>query len=364
MTAPPTVAPSSLRRRRALAQGLHRPADLGLQDAVRRLLAVQGQELRSARRALRARTRGSTAAQVDALLTGDRSLVLTWLCRGTLHLVDREDYPWLLGLTAPTVVTANARRLRQEGVGEADAERGVATVVAALAGDGPLSRRELADRLAAADVPTKGQATVHLLLLTGLRGLTVRGPVVSAAGQAYALTRDWLGITPPQPLAGEERDTALGELARRYLTGHGPAAEADLATWAGLPLRDARRGLQRIATELDGVGGGLVDLAARRDATGARLAPRLLGSFDPVVIGWKRRDHVVAPEHQAGFYRKNGILPALALVGGRGVALWSPRRSGAGVDFEPFGGPLPAATEAALQRDAADLARFEGTAVA
>lgn len=124
--APPAPTIATVRRRRALAQGLHRPDGLDELGAVRRLLAVQGQELRSARRAVRARTRDTTAARVDRLLTEDRALVLTWVNRGTLHLMDREGYPWLLGLTGPASRAANAARLRHEGVDEAAAERGVA----------------------------------------------------------------------------------------------------------------------------------------------------------------------------------------------------------------------------------------------
>ena len=41
-----------------------------------------------------------------------------------------------------------------------------------------------------------------------------------------------------------DRDSALAELARRFLAGHAPADERDLAKWAGLPLRDARAGLR------------------------------------------------------------------------------------------------------------------------
>jgi hypothetical protein len=348
--------PAGLRRLRALAQLLHRPAGATPEGAVRHLLAVQGQDLRAARRALRARTRGSTAAQVDGLLD-DGTLLRTWTCRGTLHLVAREDHPWLLGLTAPVAATANARRLRQEGVDEAAAERGVATIVAALAEHGPLTRSALGEHLARAGVPTAGQALVHLLLLTGLRGLTVRGPVTSPADQAYALTEDWLGTPPPGPLTGDARDVALGELARRYLTGHGPATPADLATWSGLGLRDARRGLERIAPELSELGGGHVDLGARDPARDARLAPRLLGAFDPVVIGWQRRDLVVAPEFQAGWYTKNGILPAVALVGGRAAGVW--RASRGSLELVLFAGELSPATHAALQRDFEDLQRFE-----
>ena len=63
---------------------------------------------------------------------------------------------------------------------------------------------------------------------------------------AFVLVRDWLGA--PEPV---DRDAALAELARRYLAGHGPAGERDLARWAGLPLRDARAGLSAIAPELE-----------------------------------------------------------------------------------------------------------------
>src|SRR5215218_8936535 len=81
-----------------------------------RLLAVQGQDPRGARLAVRARTEGLTAADVDRALSEDRSLLITWLNRGTLHLVRSEDYRWLHALTTPPRLTANARRLAQLGV--------------------------------------------------------------------------------------------------------------------------------------------------------------------------------------------------------------------------------------------------------
>ena len=46
-----------------------------------RLLAVQGQDPRGFRLAVRARTDGLTAADVDRALTEDRSLLVTWLNR-------------------------------------------------------------------------------------------------------------------------------------------------------------------------------------------------------------------------------------------------------------------------------------------
>src|SRR5690348_10817122 len=138
---------------------------------VERLLAIQAQDARGARLAIRARSVGVTAADVDAELTDARSLVVTWLNRGTLHLVRSEDYPWLHALTAPQLRTGTTRRLAQEGVSPAAAERGVAAIERALVENGPLTRERLREHVAAAGVRTQGQAFVHLLALASLRGL-------------------------------------------------------------------------------------------------------------------------------------------------------------------------------------------------
>jgi hypothetical protein len=47
------------------------------------------------------------------------------------------------------------------------------------------------------------------------------------------------------------RTEALGELALRYFTGHGPATERDLAYWATLTLTDVRAGLLQVRDQLD-----------------------------------------------------------------------------------------------------------------
>jgi hypothetical protein len=311
-----------------------------------RLLAIQGQDPRGARLAIRARTEGLTAADVDRALTQDRSLLITWLNRGTLHLVRSEDYPWLLALTAPPIVAGNARRLGQEGVSEDAAERGVAVVERALAEEGPLTRDELRDRVSAAGVRTEGQALVHILMRASLRGLVVRGPMAGRQ-QAFVLVRDWLGTRPPV-----DRDAALAELARRYLAGHGPASDRDLAVWAGLPLRDVRAGLAAIASELVEREDGLVDLARRR--AGCELPPpRLLGPFDPTLHGWVAREPLL--DGHRGLVTSNGIFRPFALVGGKAAATW--RLRDGTVELEPFG-RLRAADVAALTADAADVARF------
>jgi hypothetical protein len=195
-------------------------------------------------------------------------------------------------------------------------------------------------------VRTEGQALVHILVLATLRGLIVRGPVVGR-DQAFVLTRDWLGETVPV-----DRDAALAELARRYLAGHGPADDRDLAKWAGVRLTDARAGLRAIAGELTERPDGLVDLSGR--AAPADLPePRLLGPFDPLLLGWRSREQVLG-SHQ-GVVTVNGIFKPIALVRGRAVATW--RMPAGEVVLEPFG-PVARADREALDADAQDVRRF------
>jgi hypothetical protein len=335
------------------AQLLSGPPAASAVEVTGRLLAIQGQDPRGARLAIRARSAGLTAADVDQALTSDRSLLITWLNRGTLHLVRSEDYWWLHALTTPPLAAASFRRLAQEGVSRADAEKAVGVIEAALAAGGPLTRRQLGDRIEAAGLRAAGQVLVHLLAVASHRGLAVRGPMIGGE-HGYVLVRDWLD----GPAGPFDRDVALAELARRYLAGHGPADHRDLARWAGLPLRDARRALSSIGGELDQRADGLADLAARpgRAATDGGLPPpRLLGAYDPLLLGWASREPVLG-EHQP-VITVNGLFRPFALVRGQAAALWT--RSAGQVVLSPLTG-ISAPDQAALLADAADISRFLG----
>ena len=335
-------------RERLSVQLLNGPPARSVAQVAERLLAIQAQDPRGARLAVRARTSGLSAADVDHALTDERSLVISWLNRGTLHLVCSEDLPWLHTLTTPQLFSANARRLAQEGLSPADAERGVAVIDRAIAADGPQTREALRERIAAAGIRTEGQALVHLLMRATLQGLIVRGPMLDGR-HAYVLVRDWLPRAP-----AIDRDRALAELARRFLAGHGPADDRDLARWAGITLRDARSGLAAISGALVQREDGLVDLAGRGPAP-ELPPPRLLGAFDALLMGWTSREPVLG--RHGHIVTSNGIFRAFALVGGRAAATWSLR--GAAVELTPLR-RLTRAERTALDADAADVTRFLG----
>ena len=309
-----------LRRQRAEAQ-LLRPARRTPEQIVRHHLAVQAQDHRQARVALWARSTAMTHAAIDRALES-RALVIAWLNRGTLHLVCADDYWWLLSLTGPTQTTSNLTRLRQVGV--EDPEKAGRAIERVLAG-GPHTTRELREA-----VNGQGPAFLHTLGYLALRGRVVR-----CAAATWALTGDWLGKQPKV-----DRDKAIAELGRRYAKAHAPCEPADLAYWAGLPLRDAR-------AALDGV--------KQRPCGGAEPIPaRLLPAWDEYLLGWKDRSFLMVGPAE-GLYRGGLIGPAMT-VDGLAVGKWG-KRKGEPVRLEPFG-RITTAQRQALEREAEALAAY------
>ena len=318
-------------------------------EVARRLLAVQAQDPRGARLAIRARSRGVAGADVDRELTERRSLLITWLNRGTLHLVASEDYPWLQALTTPPLITSSTRRLSDEGIDPAMTERSLAVIERSLAADGALTpgaaARAAAQRRRSRRGPGARPGAVPC------RGGRSGGARPDGAGRARLCAGARLAAPAREPV---DRELALAELARRYLLGHGPADERDLARWAGLPLRDARAGLQAIGDELRIDPVGLIDLA-RRSRVAPLPPPRLLGAFEPLLVGWTSRAHVLG-EHDATVVT-GGMFRNFALVEGRPVATW--RFQGSGVELSLFADVSDEDAQA-LDDDSRALLRFLG----
>jgi hypothetical protein len=110
--------------------------------------------------------------------------------------------------------------------------------------------------------------------------------------------------------------------------------------------------LEAIASELEQRPNGLVDIAGRPPVE-PLPPPRLLGSFEPLLLGWVSREEVVGP-HQR-LVTDNGLFRPFALVGGRAVATW--RLSGRKLEVQPLG-RMTKETTAALEKEAAAVLAY------
>ena len=318
---------------RAFSQllGSERASDAA--GVVDRLCAVQGQDVGAARLAIRARSTGLTSTDADSA-----PLVRTWLMRGTLQYVAAADVRWLLGLLGPGNQAGGARRRKQLGLDDELCVRAVAALREILSGTA-LGRDELRGRLAEAGVavPTETQAMPHLLAYAAAAGVLCLGPELSHGRPSYALLDE-----PAMPL---DRDAALAELARRYLRGHGPAHPADLAAWSGLGVRDAQQAF------------ALLDPPPSPSVSGER-AVRLLGHFDPYLLGYADKAFVVPEPFVKRVRTGGGFVTPSVVVDGRAVATW--RLTAGRVTVEPFE-PLEDDVLAGIEAEVADIARFLGS---
>jgi Winged helix DNA-binding domain len=357
----PPPAERQLRLLRSSSQLLHRPRRRGAADLVRHLLAVQAQIPAAAGLALRARTEGLTTRKVDRARLGDRSIVLTWVNRGTLHLIAAEDYGWLVPLVVAPRASRSHYRLKQMGVSGDQAARGVRAIGRVLERDGPLTRPEIAERLRRLNIPTEGQIIAHLTWLAASEGTICYGPD-RGRNRCFVLVRDWIGNP-----SGLDRDEALTELAVRYLRAHAPATVSDLAYWTGLRPTDARRAWASIEdrlTEVSTAAGPAWDLKRRRRDAAPPGLVRLLPSFDEYLLGWKDRRFIADAARWRRIQSGAGWFNPAVVADGAGVGTWVASRGSdrMRLDVRPF--TRPASTlRRGLDAEARDLASYLGTDV-
>jgi len=232
-------------------------------------------------------------------------------------------------------------------------------IARALADEGPLTRSEARERVAAAGIELDQQTGLHVVLSAVVSGIACLGP---DRGSTTCLIRreDWIGTPPPF-----DREAALAELARRYLRAFGPATDRDFAYWAGLPLRDVRAGLQSISKELEEVRVGEQTMLVPGGGPTRLPRPgqvRMLGNFDTYLLGWKSRDFAVSNEHAEHVKEGGGgwIRPVIVedgvVVGG-----WRSARRGGRLEISlNIDAEKRSELSEAIGAEIADIARFRG----
>ncbi len=354
----------TLLRMRLAAQRVADARPPGVVEAVRHLLALQAQDLRQAEWAIGSRVPGSTVEDVWAAFAAGE-IVRSWPMRGTLFALAPADLHLLLALTSDRQIARAAPRNRQLGLTDADrcrAAEAARSVLSGTAADGGLGRAELLDAIGDAGVDVSGQRGAHLIGRLAYQGVLCLGPpharTPGGPTQGFVLLGEWA----PGEAPGNRAD-ALAQLVRRYLTGHGPATERDLAWWSGLTLTEVRAGFAAIREELTEVRCG--------DAVfwtlGEPLPPepggvRALAGFDELLLGYTDRSHGLPAEHvERVVPGQNGIFFPVVVDDGRVVGTWRRvvTRGRAAVDVTPFG-EVPDERLAAYEQAAAAVLAFRG----
>ena len=296
------------------------------------LAGVQTQVATSAHQVLAVRCASPEGIDLDRLLWTDRALVKTWAMRGTLHMLPAAEWPEWVALLRTREWRITPAWVKYHGVTAEELDAVTAVVPEALAG-GPLTRDELADRVAG----LTGHAHLAEQLRSGwtavfkpaaAQGLLCQGPPRDGNITFVDPVR-WLGKQATRP--APDPDEAVAAVLARCLDAYGPATVQDVARWLGVQPKPARLLLARHADSLV-----QVDLAGQKAwltpdgaAAIAGAAPPegvwLLPGFDPYVLApISHRAEIIPARKVDAVSRTAGWISPVLLVDGRIAGIWEP----------------------------------------
>lgn len=328
---------------------------------------VQAQVMSAAELQACVRVECSTTDVRDALWK-KRTLVKTWLMRGTLHLVPSADLPIYTAAMSARWMRATKAWLKFFQLSEPEL-CGLVDAIGEVLDGNAMTREQLIDRVAKGR-PSRIQDALRsgwggILKPVARKGLLCFGPSV---GQSVTFVRpqewlpSWRRLDP---------DEALSEMARRYLRAYGPATRDDFARWWGNWQSVGKAAWAGLGGELVtiSVEGRRVDTLASEArhlaALPATSSVQLLPAFDPYVMGHSSRDHLFDAKYSSRVSRTAGWISPVVLVDGRVVATWTHQvvKGKLQVTVEPFGKLSPKVLSVVRDR-AATIARVLGLAEA
>jgi len=328
-----------------------------------------------------ARVDGVDRADITAAIAPGGPLVKTYGPRGTVHLLPRDDLPlWCAALSAAPPTSSQAIGVRLDAAQTDQVVEAIATALDEAADSG----RELdRDELDAA-VSARLGAWASELVMPAFGGMwprwrqaistaAHRGVLAFGAGRGTRVTYVNPGVEVP-----EDGESALDWLLLRYLASYGPATPAQFGRWMAGSVGWANTRFARLAdtlTRVDITNDAGVPLSAAPGSAGAMVATsdasfdgepatgiRLLGHFDPYVVGSYPRDLVFPGDAAARALNRGqaGNLPVI-LRDGVVAGVWHAARSAKSVAItvEPLV-RLSRAERSAAEHEGERIAAFIG----
>lgn len=341
-----TLTARELNRALLARQMLLERADLPLTKTIERMGYVQAQYAPSSYIGLWTRRDGFERSQLTRALER-RSVVQGTLMRGTIHIVPARDY-WAIANAIGEDgragwLSATRRQFPEEQVAA------LATQLRGLLADGPRRRKELMAELGVSSTLWNGVGGWINLLRVPPSGTWER-----RSADIYAVAEDWLGAPP-----NAARDDGVELLARRYLTGFGPASRKDIANWAGISMTRLAPALDLMTLRRfrDERGGELVDLPRAPLPDADAPAPvRFLPTWDATLLVHARRTRILPERFRPLLFdtKTPHSFPSF-LVDGQVAGRW--KHEGGRVVISPFE-PLPRQTRREVDDEATRLAAW------
>jgi hypothetical protein len=288
-------------------------------DIVGWMGAMQAQDYNMAKWAVGIRFPHSTEKTIEAAI--DKGEILrTHLLRPTWHLVSPGDINWMLELTAPHIKTSAKSRWKQLELTETIFKKSNKIIEKALTAGRHLTREELSKQLEKAKISTNDQRIAHIMLGAELDRVVCSG-ATRGKKQTYALFSERVPETK-----SFNREEALGMLAKKYFTSHGPATLQDFVWWSGLSVANAKKAFEMIKSNF--ISESINSQIFWRAHSTVVHKPQnesvyLLPAFDEFIISYKDRKASLPFEIHNSAISNNGLFKPVIVVNGQVKGIWN-----------------------------------------
>jgi len=278
---------------------------------------------------------------LDEALYKAKSLVKTWVMRGTLHVIPSADLPVYNRALRRMWFEHHGRFMRAPDWPSIDERSNVIypRILEALS-QKPLKRKDLNDKVRSL---LKDDSKPYERLFSGwggilketaYEGLTVHAQPCERES-CFARLDKWLPHIDLDKISEEE---AHERLLMKYLHGYGPATQQDFCLWSGIMANDAKKAIEKASSTITQVkveGNKARFLFSKKDVDlldsvnlDEKAPPCLLPKYDSLLLGHKYRTRIIQEEHKKRVFKpKVGDIAATVLINGRIVGTWRHKKS-------------------------------------
>jgi hypothetical protein len=266
---------------------------------------------------------------LEEALINDRTLIRAPAFRGSLFLLNMQDYPIYFKTFHQGLMQRGMQKLQEVGLSKAHLQHFTELLIAASPSL-PQTVPALVDIIFNRKERPSSEIAYRVMQKLCDMGVLVRASAKGWKGNdfSYALLSTW---APELSLKIDNPETARTETIRKYLKAYGPASMEDIAWWTGLPMAQCQRSVSHMRREAlrfhvesyrdDMIGlKETVDLLRRRPALEEEI--QLLPQWDPYTLGWRCRKRVADKEYLPYIYDSFGNAVSVIIDCGKVVGLW------------------------------------------
>lgn len=288
-----------------------------IKNIVYRMGAMQAQEFGMSKWALGIRSLNSTEQLINNAINNGE-IIRTHVMRPTWHYVSPEDIYWMLDLTAHRIKNSMRARNRELELTEEVFTKCRNIIEKAFSTKKSITREEFGSEFNRSGINTDNNRLSHILFEFELNKIICSGEI-QGTKPTYSLLTEKVPVK--KTLNKEE---SLAELAKRYFTSHGPATIKDFAWWSGLPLGEARKGLETVKNHFvsEDINHKTYWFSDNSLTNVPEYTFFLLPAFDEFLISYNDRSASLLDVFSKKTISINGMFYPIVVVNGQVCGLW------------------------------------------